>query len=388
MARLGLTDISVRAVKPPATGQVTYWDKALPSFGLRVSQGGTKSFVVMYGATRQLTTIGRYPVLKLSDARKEAKRLLAEHTLGRRRPQNITFDEAKRRYLAASALKNKPRTTYDYTRLLNRHFKLGRTMMGDITQYDIMRRVQKLSKTPAEQNYAFAAIKIFFRWAKRNNYIDHNPLADLPMPAAKKSRDRVLAPVELAEVYRKALAYGYPFGPIVALLVLTGQRRGEIGGLKWSWIDRQAQTITLPAGFAKNKREHTFPYGDLAAKIIDDLPVFVDGPPERQDYLFPAACAHVRGKPTGSYNGWTKTKPLFDATLEDVAPSALPDLRRTFSSSLAALGTPIHVTEKLLNHVSGTVSGVAAIYNRHTYMDEMRKAITDYEETLATLVDS
>ena len=86
--------------------------------------------------------------------------------------------------------------------------------------------------------------------------------------------------------------------------------------------------------------------------------------------------------------GWAPTKPKFDATLENVAPYTLHDLRRTFSSCLAALGTPIHVTEKLLNHVSGTVSGVAAIYNRHTYMDEMREAITDYEETLATLVNS
>ena len=379
MPKATLTELSIRNLAPPATGQVTYWDKMLAGFGLRISQGGTKSFVVMYGATRQRATIGRYPAIRLADARAEAKRIVAQHTLGKHRVKNITFDEAKQLFLAASAAKNKPRTTADYRRLLDRHFRLGRTMMGDIAQHDIMRRVHKLSKTPAEQNHAFAVVKIFFRWAKRNHYIESNPLAELPMPAAKRSRDRVLSPQELSEVYGKALAYPYPFGPIVALLLLTGQRRGEIGALEWSWIDRQTQTITLPASLTKNKREHTFPYGDMVAEILDGLP-------ETEDFLFPASRAHVRGKPTGTYNGWAKTKPKFDATLEDVAAYTLHDLRRTFSSNLAALGTPIHVTEKLLNHVSGTVSGVAAVYNRHTYLDEMRETVIAYEQHLAKLL--
>lgn len=376
MPKATLTDLTIRGLAPPATGQLTYWDKTLAGFGLRVSQGGTKSFVVMYGASRQLATIGRYPVIKLADARAEAKRILAQHTLGKHRVKNITFDEAKQMFLAASAAKNKPRTTSDYRRLLDRHFRLGRTMMGDIPQHDIMRRVNKLSDRPAEQNHAFAVVKIFFRWAKRNHYIESNPLADLPMPAAKRSRDRVLSSQELAEVYGKALAYTYPFGPIVALLLLTGQRRGEIGALEWSWIDRPNRIITLPSSLTKNKREHTFPYGAMVDEILDGLP-------ETEDFLFPASRVHVRGKPTGSYNGWAKTKPKFDATLEGVAHYTLHDLRRTFSSTLAALGTPIHVTEKLLNHVSGTVSGVAAVYNRHSYLEEMREAVTAYEQHLA-----
>ena len=74
-------------------------------------------------------------------------------------------------------------------------------------------------------------VKNFFRWAKRNHCIESNPLADLPMPAAKRSRDRVLSPQEFAKVYGKVLAYPHPFGPIVPLLLLTGQRRGKIGAL-------------------------------------------------------------------------------------------------------------------------------------------------------------
>ena len=104
---------------------------------------------------------------------------------------------------------------------------------------------------------------------------------------------------------------------------------------------------------------------------------------ETENYLFPAIRSHVRGKPTTTFNGWSKAKRDFDATLENVGPFTLHDLRRTFSSTLAAFGTPIHVTEKILNHTTGTLSGVAAIYNRHTYMDEMREAITKFERYIS-----
>src|SRR5690606_19610198 len=101
--------------------------------------------------------------------------------------------------------------------------------------------------------------------------------------------------------------------------------------------------------------------------------------PDIGDMLFPA-----RGVPDHPFNGWGKSKERFDTPLE-VAAYTLHDLRRTFSSNLARLGTPIHVTEKLLNHVSGTVSGVAAIYNRYSYLDEMRAALVLHDEHLAKL---
>ena len=95
MPKNRLTDISVRALKPPAQGQVTYWDKSLAGFGVRVSQGGAKTFVLVYGANRRRISIGRFPAIKLSNARMEAKRLIAEHTLGRARQITVPFDTAK-----------------------------------------------------------------------------------------------------------------------------------------------------------------------------------------------------------------------------------------------------------------------------------------------------
>src|ERR1700676_3050995 len=125
-----LTDISVRALPPPTKGQKTHWDDTLKNFGCRVSQGGTKSFVVQHGADRRLITIGRYPVITLAEARVEAKRILAELTLGRHRPRTARWDEALELYLAACAEKNRKRTVHAYTRLLNRHFPFKRQQLS------------------------------------------------------------------------------------------------------------------------------------------------------------------------------------------------------------------------------------------------------------------
>lgn len=381
MPKQKLTDVSIRALSPPPKGQVTYWDESLECFGVRVSQGGTKSFVTYFSSSNKWTTIGRYPVLSLKEARTEARKLIAENTLGKVRPAHISFDEAKRLFLEASAQKNKPRTTADYRRLLNSHFRFGKKRLAQLGRHDFLRKIDRLKDTPTEQNHAFVAARTLLRWAVRNEYLDGNPIEGLSPPAKLTPRDRVLSNEELATVYQAARAYPYPYGPIVSLLLLTGQRRGEIAALQWDWIDTDNQTITLPASLTKNKHEHTFPYGDKVAEIIEEVP-------EIGDYLFPARCEQIRGKPTTVFNGWGKTKPLFDATLENVAPYRLHDLRRSFSSHLASLGTPIHVTEKLLNHVSGEVSGIRAVYNRYSYLPECKEAIAAFERHLDTLCNS
>ena len=374
-----LTDISVRKLPIPENGQRLYYDDMLPSFGCRVSQGGTRSFFVQHGADRQFITIGRYPTIKLAQAREQAHRILAERTLGKHRPKSIAWDEALPLFLAACAQKNRPRTVKDYTRLLTRHFAFGRKHLADIAPQDIARKLDRLATTPAEQNHALVAVKIFLRWAQRRNYIEHSPCEG--MQTSKRSpRDRVLTDKELIAVYRAALDGTDSFSHIIALLILTGQRRTEIGSLRWEWIDNKKRTITLPSSITKNNRTHTFPYGDAAAAILDRVP-------RQGDYVFPASREHVRGKPTSSFNGWPKCKEMFDRTCP-ILPWTLHDLRRTFATNLAAMNVPVHVVEKLLNHASGSISGVAAIYNRFHYADEMRDAIKRWEERLALLTSA
>jgi integrase len=377
-----ITDLVARKVAPPEKGQRTIWDKSLANFGLRISQGGTRSWVVQHGPTRQLTTIGRYPLISVADARTEAKRILAERTLGKTRPVSVTYDEALKQFLAACEQKNKPRTVADYRRLLNAHFKFGRTQLSQITSQEIMRRVDRLKSTPSEQSHAFVALKIFLRWTVKHRMLERSPIELVSVPSRQGGRERTLSKEEVTAVYEAAKQTAYPYGTIVQLLLLTGQRRGEIAALQWSWIDRVGKIITLPSSITKNRRQHAFPYGDVVEAIIETIPV-------EGDFLFPASRTNVSGNPTTIFNGWGKPKALLDAAIAEAGtampPWTLHDLRRTFATNLAALQTPVHVTEKLLNHVSGTVSGVAAIYNRHTYMDEMREAVTNWEEWLSAL---
>jgi hypothetical protein len=187
-----LTDISIRTLPVPAKGQKTYFDESLTSFGCRVSQGGTRSFVVQHGADRQLITIGRYPIISLSEARAQAKHILAERTLGKHRPRSIPFDDAVSLFLAACEQRNRPRTVKDYTRILKQHFPFARMQLSAIMPQDINRRLDRLHGTPAEQTYALIVIKIFFNWAVTRHYLDANPCARFKRPSRADARERVL----------------------------------------------------------------------------------------------------------------------------------------------------------------------------------------------------
>lgn len=366
-----LTDVSVRALKPPEKGQRSYWDDTVSGFGVRVSQGGTKSFVVMHGKDRSLTTIGRYPVLSLSEARSEAKRLLAEVTLGKRRPKSISPTDAVARFLEACATKNKPRTVSDYTRLLNRHFKPRHHNLGEIIRSDLLRSIQKLAGTPSEQHHAFVAIRTFLNWCVDQGYLEVSPLAGVKPPSTPRAREHVLSIEELKAVWNASDNGTY--STIVRLLILTGQRKGEIAALEWEWID--TDQITLPSSLTKNKRSHIFPVGLTAQNIIKSVPRIDDSP-----YLFPAS--RRMNDRTSVFNGWGKAKNDLDER-SGVTGWTLHDLRRTYSTLMAQIGVSQIVVEKLLNHISGgSQSPIARVYNVYEYQPEMREAVERYEEHL------
>ncbi len=367
-----LTDLQIKKLRAPERGQKTYFDEALRGFGVRVSQGGAKSFVVMFGEDRRLKTIGRYPDIGLAEARIEAKRFQADAALSEpvaaSTIPDIAFLEARERFLRDSERRTKPRTSQEYRRLLERHFAFDK-QLAQIRRADVMRVVETLGATPSEQRHAFVAIRTMMNWCFKHGLIESSPVP--PLTYGAPTRSRYLSDAELAAVWRRAAEFGPPFGTIVKLLILTGQRRGEIAGLRRGWIADGC--VTFPEGFTKNSREHRLPLGPMTQEIVGG----VDG---GGDLLFPA-----RGGTEGPFNGWSKAKRQFDKPLR-IAPYTLHDLRRTFASNLARLGTPIHVTERLLNHVSGTLSGVAAVYNRHSYADEMRAAIEAYERHLNEII--
>jgi integrase len=380
-----LTDVYIAGLALPPKGQKTHWDDTLQNFGCRVSQGGTKSFVVQYGPQRQLITIGRYPIVSLADARREAKRILAEMTLGKFRPRTIRWDEAVEHYLDACREKNRPRTVHDYQRLLDRHFPFKRQQLPEIRSEDIERRVGSI-KAPAERNHALVAVKAFFSWCQKppRRYVPHNPCEGMT-PTKRKRRRRLLTDAELAAVYSAATEEMDTYSCIVALLILTGQRRIEVASLRRGWCNQTDRLIILPETITKNKLEHTFPYGPLVEGLLQRRSNFME-----DDRYFPPYRTHVRGKPTTTYAGWSKDKKAFDKRC-GVSNWTLHDLRRTFATRLAELGVLPHIVERLLNHRLGSIktdsvlTDVAEVYNLAKYLPEMRDAIAVWEQKLSDL---
>jgi len=383
-----LTDLVVKNLPAPVKGQKDYRDDALPGFSVRVSQGGSRVFYLIHGRSRTRTKIGVYPAISLSQARQKAKELLAEQTLGRDKPKTIRFDEALRQFLD-SYTGRKKRTEQDMRSTLNRYFlpPLRKERVGDITTGRIAKIIGRLWSKPTTCRHALAAAKMFFSWCVEQHYLATSPCERLRAPPKPRPRERVLDSHELREVLLVARATPYPFGPIVLLLILTGQRRSEIGSLRWEHLN--GDLVRLPPDLTKNNREHTFPLGKWGQEVVGAIP-------RRNitNFLFPSWSKRSTGRYTDldpldkPFSNWSNPKEDFDRRCL-LEPWTLHDLRRTFSTNMAAMGVRQEVTEKMLNHVSGgAVSQIARVYNRHTYLPEMREAANLWETHLSRLINS
>jgi integrase len=372
-----LTDISIKALKPPAEGQKTFFDDSLSGFGVRISQGGTKTFVLMHGRSRRLTSIGRVGIVTLKNARQKAKQVLAERILGKKDLPNITFEKALTTFLGEHERKVKPSTYRTGKRLLEKFFlpKFRYEKLYAISSQDITDILDKLMDVPGEQRHAFASIRLFMRWVTRRGYLDRSPMELMQTPSKAKSRTRVLSDDELKAVL-KVCASPHPeevserFAAIVYMLLLTGQRVNQIASLRGEWIDRNIKTITFPATVMKGNREHIIPYGDAVADLIKELP--------EQGFMFPA-----RGR-NSKFNGFSKCKADFD-TACGVKDWTLHDLRRTLRTNLAILKVPREIGERILDHRSAAATDVELIYDRHLYLDEMRDAFKLWEGKVRSL---
>lgn len=348
-----LTDLSVRALKKPQQGAVIYYDDTLPGFGVRVSEGGTKSFILTHGVRRTRETIGRVGIVSLKEARTEAKRILAEHTLGKSKPTSRSWEKAVAEFVAEKGAKRRDSTVKSYSRRL-KHFRYGSTTLDRITPQDLHKDLGRLGNRPAELHHAFTAAKVFFRWAYRKHYIDQNPMERMESPEPSKSRERILTDEEIRKVWE--VCPDDPFGRRVKLLLLCGQRPTETGHL--DACKRDGDLLTLPGHLTKNKRDHTFPVPPMAEPYLNNL----------------------------AYGGFSKAKARLDKASR-VYGWTLHDLRRTFRSKLAELGVTKEVAEKYINHVSGAHSGVSGIYDRYAYVPEMRAAAAKWQAHLQSILN-
>ena len=365
MPKIALTDISIKRLPLPEKGQTIYFDNNLSNFGIRVSQGGAKTFLAILGKQRRKKTIGKYPAISLKMARREAQRLLLSHSSNPLERPPMRHSEAVESFLTDCSARIRERTVNDYRRILNRHFDFGTKTLAAITKTDIVDRLDKLRNVPSERHHAFVAARVYFNWCVKQGFVDQSPIERIAPTTATPSRERILDDAELATIYKAAQPFTKPFGTIVQLLILTGLRRSEATKLHRSWIT--GDVLTIPGTATKNGYPHTLPLTKTVLELLKPLP--------NQLFISPRGLI---------FSNWGNSKKKFDTGLE-IEPYRIHDIRRTFSSTHARLGTPIHVTEKLLNHVTGSLGGVAGVYNRYDYIPEMRVAMDSYDNHIQSI---
>jgi integrase len=238
--------------------------------------------------------------------------------------------------------------------------------LSEIKRADIHNLLDRIADRPAPvvAKKTFAALLGMGNWAVERGIVDVNPFAGIKAPAAPRPRDRVLNDAELAALWAAAEALGYPFGPLVQLLILTGQRLREVANASWSEIDLAGKTWTLPQQRSKNAKAHMVALSPQALAILESLPRIAG---ERGFVLTTNGRSPV--------SGFSKARARLGAALPGAPHWTFHDLRRSMATGLAALGVSIPVIEKVLHHVSGSFSGIVGVYQRHGYLDEQRSAL-------------
>jgi integrase len=376
-----LTSRAVETIKPTAVRQEIP-DALLPGLYLVIQPSGARSFAVRYrhhGKPRK-HTLGSYPVLDLKTARELGTKILRAAAEGRdpasekQRERASIVKDVVAQFVARHGQRCRPRTLREYQRLLARFVLVpwGNRPIGSISRTEVRGVLDKIvaNGTPVLANRVHGVIGTLFGWAVEQEIIAASPALGLKAPAVEKSRDRILSDDELRSVWRAAEQIGPPYEALVKLLILTGQRRGEIAGLRWSEIDLDNQLISLPRERVKNNRAHQIPLSPQAVAIIEALP-------RTGEYLFSLGRHPI--------NGFTRAKQRFDK-LCPVRDWVLHDIRRCVASGLARLGVNLPVIEKVLNHVSGSFAGVVGIYQRHDFAGEKRKALELWGAHVAAVV--
>ena len=390
-----LTAATLQKLKlPPGAADKIFFDDGLSGFGLRVRDGGKRTWIAQYrvGAKQRRVTLGTVENLDPQAARQRAKDVLSKVHLGgdpqtekaeRRAQASVTVGVMVERYLAERAAKRlKPRSFEEVERHLKKHWSaLSGLPIRSVTRSDVAEQLGRIAKDsgPFASNRARAALSAFFSWAIGEGLVDATPVLGTNKATEEISRDRVLSGEELAAIWNEA--GGGDYGAIVRLLILTGQRREEVGGMLWSEIDLDRLVWRIDAERTKNGLAHDVPLSSPAVEILRKR--------ER------SGRALVFGSREGPFQGWSNAKSALDrrvlATLREpgadgaLKPWRLHDIRRTVATRMAELGVQPHVIEAVLNHISGHKAGVAGVYNRATYAAEKRQALDMWGEHVESL---
>jgi len=375
MPRVKLTKTVIDALPTPSN-DIVYWDTGCPGFGVKVTPKGRKVFVVLYrtagaGSRLRKYTIGPYGRVTLNQARVTAQKVFAAKLDGRdlaaekesrRRMVADRVDDLLEAFIAQHISQN--RSAPEISRMLRREVgsAWGSRSIHEITKRDVIEVVNAIEQrgAPVAANKALKAIKTFFRWCIGRAVLDRSPADGVPLPAKQVTRDRVLSDGQLAKIILAARQIGAPYGDIVEVLALTGQRREEVARCTWDEIDLKTRTWKLSSDRTKNAKSHEV---HLSGPVVEVL----SRANKRHKFIFSWAG-------DSSFQGFSPAKREIDE-LSGVTGWRLHDLRRTCVSGMARLGIAPHVADKILNHQAGTISGVAAVYQRHDFRAERRESL-------------
>jgi integrase len=376
MPRIKLTKGAIDALPTPSSDLI-YWDAASPGFGVKVTPRGRKVFVVLYrtggaGSKLRKYTIGPYGRVTLHQARLAAQKvfaaklegrdLAAEKREARRRVVADRVEDLLESFIAQHVSQN--RSAGEISRLLRRELGTpwGGRSIHEITKRDVVEVISAIEQrgAPSAANKALKSTKTFLRWCVGRAVIDQSPAEGVPLPAKEVARDKVLNDQELAQIVVAARQIGGPYGGVVEFLALTGQRREEVARIKSDELDFAQRVWTLPKSRTKNGKEHVVHLSKQSIAVLKRVQ-------KAEPFVF-----SVLG--TGPFQEFSRAKRMLDQ-LSGVSQWRLHDLRRTCVSGMARLRIAPHVADKILNHQGGTISGVAAVYQRHDFLSERRQAL-------------
>jgi integrase len=393
-----LTDISLQKIKAPSSGRIEVWDPEFRAFGVRITDKGTKAFQLMYRFRGKLRrkTLGQYPLVTLAEAREQARAILNTAKAGND-PEFIEKEQAARlarlQANTFASVTDRFLASYDRRSSLEAQRYLTRDLadwaarpIDTITRRDVIAAIDAKTKDGVyAARRLLAYTRLLFKWAHRKDLVETSPVVDIEAPGTEHERDRVLSAAEIEALWRAWDRMEWPFGPMLKLLLLTGQRRDEVASIRWSDIrprkDEQATPAgdftaiewvwTLPRESTKGDRSHEVPDSGMAMAILGEVPR-VNSP-----YVFPA-----RGNNERYATGYSRGKAR-SAELSGVADWRIHDLRRTAGTNLASMGIPVSTISRVLNHAEG---GVTKIYNRHSYWPEKKAALDAWARKLGEIV--
>lgn len=393
-------------------------DAGLPGLYLVVQPSGSMSWAVRYrhGGRPRKMTIGpfvlgedaTFPLGLAREAAREALRIVAD---GRdpaaeraereaRRPAEMdlvpaVLDDFIKRHVKRE---NRESTQRNVVAFIDNYIrpKWKTRDIKTITKRDVVDLLDDIADGGAPESAARvrAILSKLFNWCIDRDIVSASPVPRGSTARQGASRERVLTEEEIRLLWLGCDKAGWPFGPLVKLLLLTAQRRNEVAHAEHRefTLTGNDQHWVIPAERSKNGQEHAVPLSALVLEIIEGLPKV------GEKYLLST---------TGEtpVSGFSRAKKIIDAEMlalakkeavdrgEDpdevkLAPWTLHDLRRTAASGMARLGFPVHVVEAVLNHKSGTIKGVAAVYNRYDYADEKRRALAAWASLIVSIVSS